>query len=291
MKRSLLIPLISFILVVVITAGVVFILWLRRQNVEPLLQENIHQDDSNEVVNNNEVLNNAVINVTNTSGSINIVNNSSVNLEPVPVPLPMPTVWTEISRGDSSKKQVIFTFDGGSGNQSAQKILDTLAKHKVHATFFLTGKFAETNPSYTKKFAEAGHEVFNHTFNHPDLTKASDATIQDELNAAETTISSMTGKTTKPYFRPPYGARNQHVRDVAKSLGYRSVFWTVDALDWKESQGVTAAQVKSKILTNVSPGTIYLMHIGDNLTGQVLDDVFTEIENKGYKIVPLSQGL
>lgn len=215
------------------------------------------------------------------------------NPSPQPQPTPPPptpvTVPAEISRGNTAKKQVIFTFDGGAGIQSAQKILDVLAKHQVKGTFFVTGKWAEQNPDLMKAIANTGHEIFNHTYSHADLTTISDAQIRSEFSKAENIISGLTGKTTKPYFRPPYGARNLHVRQIAAQEGYTSVYWTLDALDWQET--ATAEGTKQRILSNVSNGAIYLMHIGDNITGDILDEVFTEIKNRGFGIVSLTQGM
>lgn len=197
----------------------------------------------------------------------------------------------EISRGDINKKQVIFTFDGGSGIQSADKILEVLAKHHVKGTFFLTGKMIEANSDLVKRIAAGNNEIFNHTYSHPYLTKLSDEEITEELSKMEKVVIGVTNHSSKPYFRPPYGDINEKVIAVAAQAGYQSVSWTVDALDWKESQGVTAEKVKQQIISNILPGTIYLMHIGDMITGDILDDVFTVIESRGYKIVSLTEGI
>jgi len=195
----------------------------------------------------------------------------------------------EISRGNINKKQIIFTFDCGSGDNSADKILETAQKHNLKITFFATGKFAEQFSDDIKKFSAAGHEVFNHTYDHPYLTKITDGQITEEFGKADNIISSLTGKTTKPFFRPPYGDRNQHVRDLAQSLGYQEIYWTTDALDWQE--GRTNEQTKEKIFSGLKNGEIILMHVGDDITGQILDEVFTYVENQGYEIVPLSEGI
>jgi peptidoglycan/xylan/chitin deacetylase (PgdA/CDA1 family) len=195
----------------------------------------------------------------------------------------------EISRGNTEKKQIIFTFDCGSGDNSADKILEVAEKHNLKITFFATGKFAEQYPDDIKRFSAAGHEIFNHTYDHPYLTKISDDQIKEEFEKTGAIINSLTGKTSKPFFRPPYGDRNQHVRDLAQSLGYQEIYWTTDALDWQE--GRTNEQTKEKIYSSLKNGEIILMHVGDNITGQILDEVFTYIENQGYKIVPLSKGI
>jgi delta-lactam-biosynthetic de-N-acetylase len=197
----------------------------------------------------------------------------------------------EITHGDTYKKQVIFTFDGGGTTESGDKILEVLAKHHVKGTFFLTGKMVEKNPDLVKRIAFAGHEIFNHTYDHPDLTKASAEKISEELSNMEKVLQKTTGLSPKPYFRAPYGSRNAEVLATAEKDGYQSIYWTVDALDWKEKQGETSVQVKKRILTSVAPGALYLMHVGDNITGSILDDVFTTIESEGYKIVSLTQGL
>ncbi len=224
-----------------------------------------------------------------------------------------PTV--EIVRGDRNKQQVIFTFDGGSGMQSGEQILAALSKHRVKGTFFLTGKFIEQNPLFVAEIAAAGHEIFNHTYDHPHLPTLTDEQITTELyemnNLLVTTLASTTARddkwnvasavapvdisvsntSSRPYFRPPYGDRDDRVKEVAARYGYRCVYWTVDARDWEESTGETATNVTERIIGSLSSGNIYLMHLGDNITGQILDDVFTTIEGKGYKIVSLTEGL
>lgn len=197
----------------------------------------------------------------------------------------------EITHGDTSKKEVIFTFDGGGTVQSADAILAVLAKHHVKGTFFLTGKMVEAHPDLIKRIAASGNEIFSHTYDHPDLTALTDDQITGELTKMESVLQTTAGISPKPYFRAPYGARDARVLAVAAQAGYRSVYWTVDALDWREPQGETAAQVKERILSHVAPGTIYLMHVGDGITGSILDEVFTTIESRGYKIVSLTQGI
>lgn len=198
---------------------------------------------------------------------------------------------SEIVHGDRSRKQVIFTFDGGSGAESGEGILSALKKHGITGTFFLTGKFAEENPELVKKIAREGHEIWNHTYSHRDLTALSDEEIKNELVRADVAIQNLTGKSTKPYFRAPYGARDGRVLKAAAEAGYTSVYWTTDVLDWKESEGMTATAAETRIFENLQPGTMYLMHIGDTITGTILDEVFSEIKSRGYAIMSLTQGI
>jgi peptidoglycan/xylan/chitin deacetylase (PgdA/CDA1 family) len=202
-----------------------------------------------------------------------------------------PASTEEITHGNIHKKQIIFTFDGGSNSASADLILQTLAKHRVKGTFFLTGEFILAHPDLARQMIREGHEIFNHTYDHPHLTEISDIDIIHELTKMDDVALSITGSSTKPYFRPPYGDHDIRVRNVAAGAGYQSIYWTVDAKDWEQSDGKSAQEVEDRILSSLSPGNIYLMHIGDTITGEILDRVFSDIEAEGYKLVSLTQGL
>ncbi|MFA6158836.1 MAG: polysaccharide deacetylase family protein [Candidatus Paceibacterota bacterium] len=202
-----------------------------------------------------------------------------------------PASATEIFRGDISKRQVIFTFDAGGSTESADRVLETLAKHQVRGTFFVTGEMVESHPDLVARVKAGGHEIFNHTYDHPNLTMVSDEGIAEELNKMKKSLESVVGTSSMPYFRAPYGERDVRVREVAARAGYQSVYWTVDALDWAVGRGETASRVRERILSSLAPGNIYLMHVGDGITGEILDEVFTSIESRGYAIVSLTQGL
>ena len=255
-----------FLIILIVLTGAVFALHNKKSTTNVVPEQNNGENNQNIETNNNQ-------------------NNEPSEEEQPPID------FTEIVRGDQNKNQVVFTFDGGAGVQSLQMILDTLKKYGIKGTFFITGKWAEGNPNLVKQISDAGHEIFNHTYDHPHLTQLTDEQIIDELNRAEEIISAITGKSTKPFFRPPFGERDSRVLAAAEKAGYRSVYWTIDVLDWKESEGYTAQQSEQRVLNNLKPGTIYIMHVGDNITGQILDELFINIENKGYSIVPLTKGI
>jgi peptidoglycan/xylan/chitin deacetylase (PgdA/CDA1 family) len=186
---------------------------------------------------------------------------------------------------------VIFTFDGGSKDISSRKILKVLEKHNMKTTFFLTGDFVLTYPEVVREMKNAGHEIYNHTENHPYLTQATDREILLELDGMDRALRGTIGQSSKPYFRPPYGDRNDRVLKIAYGAGYQSVGWTVDALDWQESEGRTGDEVRSIILNSLAPGNIYLLHLGDNISGNILEGLIGEINSRGYNIVSLKRGL
>ncbi|MES2216702.1 MAG: polysaccharide deacetylase family protein [Patescibacteria group bacterium] len=199
------------------------------------------------------------------------------------------TNFKEITHGDTSKKQVIFTFDAGSGTRSYKGILAALAKHHVKGTFFLVGKWVEQNPELARGLIAAGHEVFNHSYSHPYFTQLTADEIKTQLQKMDDVLASTTGTRTRPYFRAPYGDRDTAVLKATTDAGFQSVYWSVDSLDWRE--GETAETVKNRVLPNIHPGAIVLMHVGDTPTGDVLDEIFTTLESEGYTLVSLTQGL
>jgi peptidoglycan/xylan/chitin deacetylase (PgdA/CDA1 family) len=218
-------------------------------------------------------------------------------IQPMPTLTPMVhvpfagTVPSPIHQGSTDTHQVIFTFDGGEGNQSAEQILAVLERHHIHGTFFLTGKWVERNPELVRRIHAAGHDIYNHSYSHPHLPSLRWSEIAEQLTLMDASVISLIGSSTKPYFRPPFGEYNKDVLAVAARNGYRAVMWTVDVGDWMETEGFTDAEAKARIYANIDPGSIFLMHIGDTITGRILDEVFTEVESRGYRIVPLSQGL
>ncbi len=100
-------------------------------------------------------------------------------------------------------------------------------------------------------------------------------------------ISNLTGVTTRPYYRPPYGSRDDRVRRLAAQLGYRTVYWTVDTLDWQSS--ATPDSITKVVMDHLGNGVIVLMHAGSQVESETLDGLITKIEQAGYQIVTLGQ--
>ncbi len=193
----------------------------------------------------------------------------------------------EISRGPRDAKKVALTFDAGSTSEPTRQIIKALEDANVKATFFLTGKWVEENEELAKKIADNGYPIGNHTYSHADLTKTSNNGIAYELSKTEGIIQKTTGVSTKPLFRTPYGARDARVLRVAMNAGYRSIYWTIDSLDWKPA--MTADQVKNRVLSGLDNGAIVLMHCGSSQTATILPDLLKRIKDRGYEIVAVPQ--
>jgi peptidoglycan/xylan/chitin deacetylase (PgdA/CDA1 family) len=139
--------------------------------------------------------------------------------------------------------------------------------------------------------AKEGMEVGNHTWNHPDLTKVSSEEIKTEISRTDELLTKLTGHTTKPLFRFPYGARDANSVAVVNELGYRSIYWTLDSQD-SVGQPKSVDYLVNRITgkTNAElDGAIILMHIGTRTSGEALPIIIEKLQARGFKIVPVSE--
>jgi len=99
-----------------------------------------------------------------------------------------------IYRGHPDKPMVSFLINVAWGNEYIPSMLATLKKNKVHATFFLEGRWAKENPDLTKMIADGGHEIGNHSYSHPNMQLLSGAQTREELSKTNEIIEATTGK-------------------------------------------------------------------------------------------------
>jgi peptidoglycan/xylan/chitin deacetylase (PgdA/CDA1 family) len=203
--------------------------------------------------------------------------------------LPSSLKGTEWTRLPTRSRVVALTFDAGGNADGAGSILRTLAAKGAPATFFLTGRFAQLFPATTRAIA-ARYAVGNHTYDHPDLTRLSDAAVRGEVSLGAEAIGAATSADPRPLFRFPYGARDARTIALVNGLGYGSIRWTVDTLGWQgTSGGRSVASVRQRVLASLQPGEIVLMHSGSAPDGSTLDadalpSVIDAIRARGYKL-------
>jgi peptidoglycan-N-acetylmuramic acid deacetylase len=198
--------------------------------------------------------------------------------------------YSEIDHGDPSTGIVALTFDAGNEDGGAgSQILDILRERGLHVTFFLSGHWVDHNPQLAQQLVADGHEIANHSYSHPDLTHLSDNQIVYELDYTDQVASDIMGTHTRPYFRPPFGARNRHVLDVAAATGFRSVYWSLDSGDWLPR--ATAGAVASKILRYAGPGDIVVEHVGAQASADALPTILDEFALRGWRVGTVSEVL
>jgi peptidoglycan/xylan/chitin deacetylase (PgdA/CDA1 family) len=199
-----------------------------------------------------------------------------------------------VRHGTAAHRWIALTFDAGSDVGNTAAILDLLAARHVHATFSLTGAWTRANPRLAQRIAREGHAIVNHTDTHRSFTGVSIGTSAltsaertAQLAGAETAIVAATGRSSKPWFRPPYGDIDASTpRDVARS-GYRYVLlWNVDSLGWK---GLAPATVIARCLDGATPGGILLLHVGSASTDfAALPGILDGLGARGFSLVTVA---
>ena len=190
-----------------------------------------------------------------------------------------------IYRANPNKPSVSFIINVAWGNEYIEPMLDTLKKHRVKATFVLEGRWVKNNPEIAKTIAEAGHELGNHSYTHPDMQRLTMQAAVKEIGDTNKVIQEVTG--IKPsLFGPPSGSFNDMTVQAASSLGMETILWTVDTVDWRKP---TPEVLINRVMTKLHNGALVLMHPTES-TSKSLEELITSIE-KTYGIIPVGEAL
>lgn len=192
-----------------------------------------------------------------------------------------------IVSGNTNIKLISFTYDCAFEEGITLKLLNVLEKHEVKATFFLTGLWAENYPELAKLIVSKGHEIGNHSYNHPDMTKISRQEIRQDIIKAEEIIRKATEIDTRPLFRPPYGAFNKKVLRVVGTTGYKySIYWNIDTIDWKNPP---TKVIVSRILEKANSGDIVLLHIDGKNSLEATEIAIKKLKARNFEFVTISE--
>lgn len=186
---------------------------------------------------------------------------------------------------DTPEKKIAITIDGVWGAERTPRLLDIFAKNNVRITFFFGGYWVEKYPDVLKTIVAKGHEIGNHTYTHPHCNSLGREQLRNELRSTSDLIEKITGKRPR-FFRPPFGEYNNQLIEVCKEEQLQVIQWSIDSLDWKEP-GVHF--IVKRVLDNVKPGAIILMHNNGVHTPDALEILVPRLIQMGYKIVPLSE--
>jgi len=206
--------------------------------------------------------------------------------QPKAAPPPLPEQKTTTSWVHVDGPNIALTFDDGPSEKLTPRLLDLLAQHHIHATFFVIGENAVEHPEILKRAVREGHEIGNHTWSHPNLAKISDDAVRSQIKRTEETIINAIG--SRPtVFRPPYGSlttRQKHF--IHDDLGYEIILWDVDPLDWKKPG---PSVVTSRILKETRAGSIVLSHDIHAQTIEAMPATLNQLKSKGFKFVTVSE--
>jgi peptidoglycan/xylan/chitin deacetylase (PgdA/CDA1 family) len=135
-----------------------------------------------------------------------------------------------------------------------------------------------------RAYAE-GHEIANHTLNHPDLAHLGTGGVRSDLDVVQALVYRETGH-TMDLMRPPYGSTDEGVASVTADLGLAQILWSVDTLDWKDRD---ASVIRKRAVKGASDGAIILMHDIHGTTVDASRTIIRELDERGYTMVTVSQ--
>lgn len=191
---------------------------------------------------------------------------------------------------DEQDKVIYLTFDAGYENGNVGKILDILKEKEVPAAFFVLSHLIDQNTDLIMRMFDEGHMVCNHTAHHKDMSKVSDrAAFETELKSLEARCLEKTGHEMAKYYRPPEGKFSESNLKHAQELGYRTIFWSFAYADWDNGKQPDLAAAKQKILSNVHPGEVMLLHPTSATNAAVLGEVIDQCRAMGYRFGTLHE--
>jgi len=181
---------------------------------------------------------------------------------------------------------IALTFDDGPHAKLTPKLLEILAQRHIKVTFFLIGENAHAHPEIVREEIAQGHEVGNHSWDHPNLRKLPEEKLRSELQRTDDEIKAIIGR-SPAIMRPPYGELSPAQRLwVNKEFGYKIIFWDVDPNDWKDPG---PSVVASRILAQTKPGSIILSHDIHAGTVEAMPYIIDTLLQRGYKFVTVPE--
>ena len=186
---------------------------------------------------------------------------------------------------ERNDKVISISFDCAWGTEHTDDILNALRVSNVHATFFMVEFWAEKYPEYVKKIDGQGHEIGTHSSTHSYMSKQNAEEIKLELTTSSEAIENVTGKKVE-LFRPPYGDYDNELIKTASELGYYTIHWDTDSLDWKD---LSATDIAMRVINGVKSGSIILMHNNGLHTAESVPIILETLKNKGYSFVPIGE--
>lgn len=198
-----------------------------------------------------------------------------------------------ISKLETKEKIMALTVNVDWGEENIPPMLDALQKAQVKATFFVSGRWAKEHPVLLKQIAAEGHEIENHGYSHPHPDNISLDENKREILRTEQIVESLTGCKTV-YFAPPYGESSGRVLRAADEVGYKTILWTLDTIDWRADstvelivQRIVAPKPKAGQIPDKC-GAIVLMHPKPN-TVKALPIIINSLRQTGFRFVTVAQ--
>lgn len=200
-----------------------------------------------------------------------------------------------LKSGPADLPQVALTFDDGPDPVWTPRILETLDRYGVTASFFMLGSQAEAHPELVRQVVAAGHEVGVHGYRHRmPAFQGLRSTLKD-VGATVRVLTGITGERPR-YFRPPWGVFNLWTGIAARRNGLVPIVWSLYVSEWSES--TTARSIYVDAMRHARPGGVILLHDcagpgsrpdAPEVVAKALPWLITGLRRKGLDLVSLSQ--
>lgn len=187
-----------------------------------------------------------------------------------------------VERGDN---KIALTFDVAWENSNTGELIDILGENNARATFFVTGDWCDRYPDDVRMFFDAGHEIQNHSDQHPHVKGINVNDLINDTREASRKITAITGEEPTLY-RAPYGEYDDSMLTTVEGMGLKVIQWDVDSIDWKDP---TPDEIKTRILDKTKSGSILLFHNDLENTTEALPQILTELKSRGFEFVPVSE--
>lgn len=192
-----------------------------------------------------------------------------------------------IAKVKTEDKVCALTFDISWGDKYSPSILDTLQKNNVQATFFIMGPWSVKYPDIARRIAMEGHEIGSHGYKHENYGEKTDEWVRNDIQKAHGQIKEITGREAV-LLRPPNGHYSKKSLQVTEDLGYKTVIWDADSLDWKNPGSDV---VIKRVLTRTKSGSIILLHASDTprQTAEALPVIIGGLKDQGYTFMTVGE--
>ncbi|HZK34529.1 MAG TPA: polysaccharide deacetylase family protein [Bacillota bacterium] len=196
------------------------------------------------------------------------------------------TIIDPVYKGNENNPYIAFECNVVWGTEYVPQMLDIFASNDIKITFFIGGEWAEENHELLLRMVDEGHEIGNHGYGHKHHSKLNQEGNTSEIQMAEDIIKDIIGIRTS-LFAPPYGEFNDVTLRAAKSLGYKTIMWSKDTIDWRRD-GVD--KIKQRVLNNPENGDLVLMHPTAD-TVKALPDIIETLHRLGFKVTSVSEAI
>lgn len=192
-----------------------------------------------------------------------------------------PTFYSDpYYQGVTDSNTIAFACNIDWGNEHIPDMLEIFNKNKIKITFFPTGKWAEKNEEMLMEIYKNQHEIGNHGYSHADYDKLGYERNKEEIEKADNIINNIL-KIKPQYFAPPSGAFNDSTIKAAKDLGYKTILWSIDTIDWRQDS--TRDIIIDRVVKKAHNSAIVLMHPTAE-TVKALPEIINDLHKQGYKI-------